>query len=123
MKLLIDNALSPIIAEGLCKAGFDAVHVRDFKMQSASDVKVFHFAEKHNRVIISADTDFGALLALRKKVKPSFILIRKAVGTRPNQILKLLIEVIPNIKDDLEKGSVVTITDTKLRIRYLPISY
>ena len=83
MKLLINNALSPIIAEGLCKAGFDAVHVRDFKMQSASDVKVFHFAEKHNRVIISADTDFGALLALRKKVKPSLFLFVKPLGHDP----------------------------------------
>jgi hypothetical protein len=29
MKFLIDNALSPIIAEGLQKAGFEAIHVRD----------------------------------------------------------------------------------------------
>lgn len=116
MKLLIDNALSPTIAEGLSNAGYDAVHVRDLGMQSATDEQIFLHSEEEERVIISADTDFGALLALRKKARPS-------LDTRPYQILELLCDVLPKLEEDLAQGAVVTITDERIRIRKLPISY
>jgi len=60
MKFLIDNALSPIIARGLLDAGHDAIHVRDIGMAAASDPEIFELAIKDNRILISADTDFGS---------------------------------------------------------------
>ena len=76
MKFLIDNALSPIIAKGLRKAGFEAIHVRDIGLHSASDSVIFESAFKNEQIIVSADTDFGTLLALRQYSKPSVILLR-----------------------------------------------
>lgn len=51
MNFLIDNALSPVIAEGLKKAGHDARHVRDYGMQSASDIEIFKLAAIEDRII------------------------------------------------------------------------
>lgn len=37
MRFLIDNNLSPLLAEHLTAAGHDAVHVRDYGLQAATD--------------------------------------------------------------------------------------
>ena len=99
MKLLIDSALSHTIAQQLRTEGHDAVHVRERGLQTASDSEILQLAETEDRVLVSADTDFGSLLALRDKSSPSFVLIRKNVGTKPNEMFHFLKDILPKLAD------------------------
>ena len=121
MRLLLDENLSPAVSRFLVEAGHDVVHVRDRGMTSARDDVVLAVAATEERVLISADTDFGTLLARLGASKPSVVLIRRAIGRRAAQQARLLIDNLPVVQDDLEDGAVVVLGEKTMRIRRLPI--
>ncbi len=121
MKFLVDNALSPKLAEGLAQAGHDVTHVRTLGLQGACDSDLFDLAAREGRTIVSADTGFGTLLALRRETRPSVILFRGRAPRRPDRQVALLLENLPLIHVELETGAIVTIYENRLRIRRLPV--
>lgn len=122
MRFLVDNPLSPRVAALLRSAGHDAVHVREYGLQAAPDTEIFTRATDEDRVIISADSDFGTLLAQRNSAKPSVILLRLASPRRPDAQAALLLANLPAIEDTLQQGCIVTFKGERIRIRMLPIS-
>ena len=117
----MDNALSPTLGKRLRDAGHDAIHVRDLGLQSAADEVIFERAQADNRIVISADTDFGTLLALRQTRQPSVILFRQAQMRFAERQADLLLLNLPAIAEALDAGCVIVFEDTRVRIRTLPI--
>ncbi len=89
MRLLLDNNLSPHLVGPLRDAGHDAQHVRDHGLQTAPDATVLQRARERDQVLVSADTDFGTLLARTGTDEPSVILIRRSSARRASELATL----------------------------------
>jgi predicted nuclease of predicted toxin-antitoxin system len=121
MRFLVDNNLSPSVAVLLRASGHDAVHVRDYDLAAATDEIVLERARWEGRVLISADTDFGSLLASSGATHPSVLLVRRISDRRAQQLTAVILANLDSIADDLVSGAVVVIGEDWIRIRPLPI--
>jgi len=121
VKFLVDHNLSPVVAEHLRTAGHDAVHTGDIGLATAEDIEILEVARDQSRVIVSADTDFGTLLAAQRTTTPSLLLIRLRGPRRADELVELLIANLGAVTEDLHDGAVVVVEDERVRIRRLPI--
>jgi predicted nuclease of predicted toxin-antitoxin system len=109
------------LQEGLTVAGHDAVHVRDYGLQAAEDAVVFDRAAAEERVLVSAGTDFGTLLAGGRASSPWVVLFRRGTQRRPAEQVALLLGNLETLATELEAGSVAVIEPDRIRICRLPL--
>ena len=70
--------------------------------------------------MVTLDADFHALLALSGAGGPSVIRVR-IEGLKAPQLADLLVRVLEQCADDLKSGAMVTVTESSVRIRLLPL--
>lgn len=121
MKFLIDQNLSPLVATGLSEAGHDAIHVSGLGMERADDSAVLDRASAEGRVIVSADIDFGTLLAVSGADRPSVVLIRRSADRRAIRLVELLLANLADVEEALGEGAIVALDANRIRIRALPL--
>jgi len=121
VKFLIDNALSPSLSAHLRRLGHNSVHVRDLEMGAAPDDAIFALARQERRILVSADTDFGALLAVGRSTVPSVILFRGDNVRRPDVQADLLTANLMRLEQPLREGSLIVFQPSRIRIRRLPL--
>ena len=121
MKFLVDLNLSPHLARRLVEADQDAVHCADLELFAATDEHILAVARDEARVVVSADADFGTILARTRASSPSLILVRRSQGRRVEQLVDLVVANLPAVEDDLVAGSIVVLGEGTVRIRRLPI--
>jgi predicted nuclease of predicted toxin-antitoxin system len=121
VRLLLDANLSPEVARRLKVAGHDAIHVVEIGLVTAADPVIMQAAAEADRVLLTADSDFAAMLALGGAQAPSVVLMRSADHMRPAEQAALLVVNLPIVEEELAGGAIVSLTRRHLRVRELPI--
>ena len=120
MRWLLDTGLPRSATAILNDAQENAIHVGDLGMAKASDTIILNHASDENRIIVTLDADFHALLALTGESKPSVIRIREE-GLKAAPLTALLLQIGKKFKNEPESGCVMTFVGGKIRYRALPL--
>jgi predicted nuclease of predicted toxin-antitoxin system len=120
VRFLLDECISARLAPLVAEAGHDVVHVSDRGLAGHVDDEVLAVARDEERVLVSADTDFGELLAKQGLALPSLVLFRQ--GNRgPEHQAATLLNNLDYVAQDLAAGAIIVFTDDNIRIRNLPM--
>jgi len=76
MHFLADAGISLKTVEFLKHLGHDATHISSLGMQRAMDQEIIARARLEGRIVLTFDLDFGEILALGVRDRPSVILFR-----------------------------------------------
>jgi predicted nuclease of predicted toxin-antitoxin system len=119
--LLLDQGLPRSLASLLRQEGYDAVHVGEKQLATASDASIIEYAKESDRAVITHDADFHTLIALSHAAKPSAIRIR-IEGLRAPQLFSLIELLMDTYGSEIEQGAIMSVTEARVRVRMLPIT-
>ena len=96
------------------------MHLSEEGLVKMPDREVFAKAEREGRVLLTCDLDFGEILAASGVHTVSVIVVR-LFNPHAERVIERLRTVLRALALELERGAVVTIEETRLRVRALPI--
>ncbi len=121
IKMLLDQGLPRTAASLLRERGWDVQHVSERGMSRAEDAAIITLARMEQRMVVTLDADFHALLAVSGATGPSVLRIRME-GLKADQVASLVERVLALASDELTQGAMITLADGKVRIKLLPVS-
>lgn len=112
--------ISPRVVDALRKQEHDAVHLWERGLGALPDSGVPAKAREEGRVLLTADLDFGHLMAASRHLLPSVVLFRLPDMT-PASVMRHLEAVLNDYSEELLRGAFAVVTELTTRVRHLPI--
>lgn len=120
LRFVADMHISPVTIRELKARGLDVIRVSDVLDCRAPDSQILAFARDHGRIVVTQDLDFSFLLAIGGRTGPSLITLRLE-DARPSTITRRVLEVVAALGQELSEGIAVSVDETSVRYRLLPI--
>jgi len=120
MKLLVDMNLSPAWVSFLAAKGFEAIHWSEVGPGGAPDSVLMEWAAAHDHIVLTADLDFGSILAATQSKRPSVVQVRSDI-LAPRFIGAAVVAAIRQAEQELLVGALVSVDAARARLRVLPL--
>lgn len=120
MKCLADMGISPRSVAFLRNSGVDAVHVHELGLDRLPDARIVEKARSGGYVLLTHDLDFGELLALSGADLPR-VVIFQLQSMRPSNVNRYLQILMAEHEAALNEGAILSVSDSHIRVRRLPI--
>jgi predicted nuclease of predicted toxin-antitoxin system len=120
IRLVVDIGLPPGWIDVFTKHGWSAVHWSAVGDPRAKDRVVMAWAREQGHVVFTHDLDFGTLLALTRASGSSVIQVRSH-NVLPDHLSEIVVTTIRTHQSQLEQGAIVTVDESRGRVRILPI--
>ena len=75
---------------------------------------------EHGHVVLTADLDFGAILAATQRRRPSVVQLRSDV-LAPSAIGRVVLAAVGQARQELFEGALVSVDAARARLRILPL--
>jgi predicted nuclease of predicted toxin-antitoxin system len=120
LKIVIDMNLGVDWVICLQHAGHEAAHWSSIGRLDDDDAAIMNWAASNDHAVLTADLDFGTLLAASRIPWPSVIQLRTP-KTLASYAGSIVIEALRQCGRDIEVGALITIYADRFRVRPLPI--
>jgi predicted nuclease of predicted toxin-antitoxin system len=120
VKFLLDMGISPRTTDFLTQAGHEASHLHREGLDTLPDSEILDKARRENAVLLTHDLDFADLLSASGETLPSVVIFR--LRSMRSHIVNRYLEIILSEHGEaLQRGAVLSVTDSKIRARMLPL--
>lgn len=121
MKVVVDLNLSPEWVAYLNDQGWEAGHWSQLGDPTAPDREILQWARARTAIVFTNDLDFGRLLALTGASGPSVFQVR-GEDLLPESIGSDVVAVLREYGDVLDRGGLIVLDESSLRVRILPLN-
>jgi predicted nuclease of predicted toxin-antitoxin system len=120
MKFLANMGISPATVKFLRELGHEASHLHEQHLDRMPDPEILAKARVEGAILLTSDLDFGELVAASGEQLPTVIIFRLK-DMQPENVNSHLQKILEDHVNDLEQGSVLSVSENRIRVRKLPI--
>jgi len=114
MRLLLDSCLSKFAVDALREKGHAIIWIPEEGIDPG-DTEILNRAYQDDRVLVTADKDFGDLVFVFKEPHSAII---RLVNFKAKEQGQIILTVLDQFYEEMDKRPILTVDENRIRVNY-----